>query len=108
MQIAARLAAAAEADAVWVSADCHRRLGPFVRTAARPPITLQADGAPLTPHRVLGESGLESRLDASEPGGLTPYAGRANELHAAETRMQAIQGHIGSQDRRNQGKRDAR
>ena len=33
---------------------------------------------------------------------------KANELHAAESRMEAIQGSIGTQDRHQQGKRDAR
>ena len=48
--------------------------------------------------------------------GTTPHAGfqdeqardQANELHAAESRMEAIQGAIGTQDRHNQGKRDKR
>ena len=35
-------------------------------------------------------------------------AGKAEELHAAESRMQAIQGSIGTQGRHNQGKRDNR
>lgn len=35
-------------------------------------------------------------------------AAKAEELHAGESRMQAIQGSIGSQDRHNQGKRDKR
>lgn len=35
-------------------------------------------------------------------------AAKAEELHAGESRMQAIQGSIGTQDRRNQGKRDKR
>ncbi|KRA52696.1 hypothetical protein ASD77_13805 [Pseudoxanthomonas sp. Root65] len=35
-------------------------------------------------------------------------AGKAHELHAAESRMKAIQGSAGTQDRRNQGKRDHR
>nr|WP_254696116.1 hypothetical protein [Lysobacter enzymogenes] len=35
-------------------------------------------------------------------------AHKAGELHAAESRMDAIQGEIGSQDRHNQGKRDNR
>ena len=35
-------------------------------------------------------------------------AGKALELHAAESRMKAIQGSLGTQDRRNQGKRDHR
>jgi hypothetical protein len=48
--------------------------------------------------------------------GTAPHAGfqdeqardQANELHAAESRMEAIQGAIGTQDRHNQGKRDQR
>ncbi|UOV01551.1 hypothetical protein [Pseudoxanthomonas mexicana] len=35
-------------------------------------------------------------------------AGKALELHAAESRIKAIQGSLGTQDRRNQGKRDHR
>ncbi|CAN7286638.1 hypothetical protein LJR143_001255 [Pseudoxanthomonas sp. LjRoot143] len=35
-------------------------------------------------------------------------AAKAHELHAAESRMKAIQGSAGTQDRRNQGKRDHR
>ncbi|KAF1717733.1 hypothetical protein CSC74_02105 [Pseudoxanthomonas yeongjuensis] len=35
-------------------------------------------------------------------------ADKATELHAAESRMKAIQGSIGTQDRHNQGKRDNR
>jgi hypothetical protein len=35
-------------------------------------------------------------------------ADKATELHAAESRMKAIQGSAGTQDRRNQGKRDNR
>ena len=35
-------------------------------------------------------------------------AAKALELHAAESRMKAIQGSSGTQDRRNQGKRDHR
>jgi hypothetical protein len=35
-------------------------------------------------------------------------AEKAVELHAAESRMKAIQGSAGTQDRRNQGKRDHR
>ncbi|MFP7721357.1 hypothetical protein [Lysobacter sp. A3-1-A15] len=35
-------------------------------------------------------------------------AAKAEELHAAESRMDAIQGSIGTQDRHHQGKRDSR
>jgi hypothetical protein len=46
---------------------------------------------------------------ASPPGFQTDEARiKADELHAGESRMQAIQGSISTQDRHQQGKRDAR
>ena len=39
-------------------------------------VVVRADAPPVTPHCVLGESGLESRLEAPDRGGLTPYTGR--------------------------------
>jgi hypothetical protein len=50
------------------------------------------------------------------PGGQAPHSGfqsdeariKADELHAGESRMQAIQGSVSTQDRHQQGKRDAR
>jgi serine/threonine protein kinase/predicted ATPase len=85
VETAARLAAAAEPDAVWLSADCHRLVAPFVHTEPRPPILTRAGSAALAPHCVLGESGLESRLDR---GALTPYAGRNTELEALTMRLE--------------------
>jgi serine/threonine protein kinase/tetratricopeptide (TPR) repeat protein len=87
VETAARLATAAEPDAIWLSPDCHRRVAPFVRTEPRPAVATRGDAAPLTPHSVLGESGLDSRLEAPERGGLTPYSGRAAELEALEARV---------------------
>jgi serine/threonine protein kinase/tetratricopeptide (TPR) repeat protein len=79
-QTAARLAAAAEADVILLSPDCQRQVAPFVRTEAHAPLVLHANTSPLTPHRVLGESGLNSRLEAPGHAGLTPYTGREAEL----------------------------
>ncbi|WP_176943731.1 hypothetical protein [Pseudoxanthomonas sp. CF125] len=46
---------------------------------------------------------------AADPGFQSNEAAdKAVELHAAESRMKAIQGSSGTQDRRNQGKRDNR
>ncbi|BDU17035.1 hypothetical protein [Lysobacter auxotrophicus] len=43
------------------------------------------------------------------PGAMSDSAAeKAKELHNAEIRLEGNQGHISSQDRRNQGKRDAR
>jgi serine/threonine protein kinase/tetratricopeptide (TPR) repeat protein len=92
MQTAARLAAAAERDGIWVSPDCQRLVAPFVRTEPRPPVVVHSDASPLTPHCALGESGLESRLEAPDRGGLTPYSGRAAELEAVQARVDRARG----------------
>lgn len=94
VQTATRLAAAAEPDAIWVSPDCHRLVAPFVWTEPRAAMVVQPDAPPVTPHCVLGESGFESRLEAPDRGGLTPYTGRAAELSALQARVElAAQGH---------------
>jgi tetratricopeptide (TPR) repeat protein/class 3 adenylate cyclase len=94
VQAAARLAAAAEPDGIWVSPECYRLVAPFVRTEPRAALSLQAEALPVTPHCVLGESGLESRLQAPERGALTPYTGRTAELAALEARVElARNGH---------------
>ncbi|MCI4566547.1 hypothetical protein MO486_01140 [Lysobacter sp. CFH 32150] len=52
---------------------------------------------------------LETQGHVPQPGFQSDEArAKAEELHAGESRMQAIQGSIGTQDRHNQGKRDAR
>lgn len=53
---------------------------------------------------------LEARHGTAPQAGFQDEQARdqANELHAAESRMEAIQGAIGTQDRHNQGKRDKR
>jgi serine/threonine protein kinase/tetratricopeptide (TPR) repeat protein len=106
MQMAARFASAAEPDAVLLSPDCQRQVGPFMRTEPRAPVVVHAAAPPVTPHCVLGASGLENRLDALDRGGLTPYTGRDAELsalHAAaaeaahgEGRVVLIVGEAGS------------
>ena len=49
------------------------------------------------------------RSHVPQPGFQSDEArAKAEELHAGESRMQAIQGSIGTQDRHNQGKRDSR
>ena len=88
VQTAEHLASAAEADAILLSPECHRRLAPFVRTEPRAPLAIGPGAAPATPHLVLGESGLESRLEAPDGGGLTPFTGRAAELDALHAQLE--------------------
>ena len=90
-QVAARLAARAEADDLVVSPECQRLVAPFVHTVAGPAVLLEPNGEAMTPFRVTGETGLETRLEAAQREGLTPYVGREADLsrlerHAARAR----------------------
>ncbi len=93
-QIAARLASIASRDAILLSPECQRMVAPFVNTSPCPAVVLQADSDPVTPHRLTGESGLQTRLEAAARKGLTPYAGRRAELAMLEAHFaNACRGH---------------
>jgi class 3 adenylate cyclase/tetratricopeptide (TPR) repeat protein len=79
-QIAARLAQHAGRGEVWVSPECLHLIGPYFESEARDPIALRDRKQPLVPHRLIGESGLQTRLEASQKVGLTAYTGRDAEL----------------------------
>jgi serine/threonine protein kinase/tetratricopeptide (TPR) repeat protein len=83
-QMAARLASVAARDDVLLSPECQRRVAPFFDAVPSDPFVLKADQAPVTPHRVIGESGLQTRLEAAAREGLTPYSGRRVELATLE------------------------
>jgi tetratricopeptide (TPR) repeat protein/class 3 adenylate cyclase/MoxR-like ATPase len=87
-QMAARLASVAGRDDVLLSPECQRRVAPFFDAVPGEPFVLKADHAPITPHRVIGESGLQTRLEAAEREGLTPYSGRRAELAALESYLE--------------------
>jgi class 3 adenylate cyclase/tetratricopeptide (TPR) repeat protein len=78
--VASRLAALAAAGDVVLSQECQRLLSPFVHTVACAPVILEPDSPAVTPFRVTGHTGLETRLEASERSGLTPYVGRESDL----------------------------
>ena len=83
--VASKLAALAAPGDVVVSHECQRLLSPFVHTIACAPVVLESDAPAVTPFRVVGETGLETRLEASERSGLTPYVGRESELALLES-----------------------
>ena len=82
---AARLAALADRDSVWISAETQRLVGPYVQTEPRAPVVLDSQAGPVTPFRVLGETGIATRLEASSRTGLTPYVGRQSELSTLQS-----------------------
>ncbi|HUF75119.1 MAG TPA: tetratricopeptide repeat protein, partial [Longimicrobiales bacterium] len=79
-QAASRIADQAEAGEVWVSAECRSAISPFYELVARAAIKLRGRDRALEPYRVLGESGLQTKIDASERTGLTAFTGRDAEL----------------------------
>jgi tetratricopeptide (TPR) repeat protein/class 3 adenylate cyclase len=81
---ASRLAALAAPDDIVLSHECQRLLAPFVETSACAPLVLETGAPPVTPFRVTGQTGLETRLEASARSGLTPYVGRQRELTRLE------------------------
>ena len=67
-----------------------------MHTAACAPVTLDAQAGPVTPFRVLGETGIATRLEASSRTGLRPYVGRQSELSMLETHVNRTATGLGS------------
>ena len=94
--IAARLAAVADADVILLSGECYRLVAPFVDARPGPEVPGR-NGPALGSHRVLAASGVYHRFDAAERTGLTPYAGRSRELRTLENQLaSATQGEGGT------------
>lgn len=77
--VAGRLAAASETNAILLSPEARRLTAPFVHTAEGRPVALKADGATVTSHRVVGASDVRSRFDGAAGIALTPFVGRWRE-----------------------------
>lgn len=82
VELGARIAARAEAGDILVGPDCRRLVEPFFRTEKAGPLQGR-DGGPdgaVELRRVVGETGIRTRLEASSPDDLTEFRGRAREL----------------------------
>lgn len=88
VQAAFQLAALAAADEVLLSPDCQRLIAPYLSTECAT-MALDIEGVRHAPFRVTGETGVETRLEASERSGLTPYVGR-------ESALAWLEGHVGA------------
>jgi len=78
--VAARLAALAEVDHLWVSPEAQRLIGPYVHSEPCAPVVLDSQAGPVIPFHAIGETGIATRLEAASRSGLTPYVGRQAEL----------------------------
>ena len=66
----------------------------IVLTVACAPVVVEPDGPAVTPSRVIGQTGLETRLEASERSGFTLYVGR--EAHLARLERDVDSAHRGN------------
>jgi serine/threonine protein kinase/tetratricopeptide (TPR) repeat protein len=94
--LAARLAVLADPDQLWVGPETQRLVAPYMQTAACPPVALDSYADPVTPFRVLGETGISTRLEASSRSGLTPYVGREPELSTLQSRVANAETGVGA------------
>ena len=86
---AVRLAARGEPGDILIAGELARAVLPFVETEPRKGIEFEVASGTYVPVAVLGETEVDSRLDASLPGTLTRFVGRSGELaalvHSLET-----------------------
>ncbi len=87
VQAAARLATLASANAILVTRDCARLIAPFVviEEQDQAPIVVDAQMGPIVACRIVGVSGVQTRIEAAVHKGLTPLAGRVAELAMIES-----------------------
>ena len=80
VQLAERLAGRAEADEILVTPECHRIVAPYFETVATEPIPARVKTKMVVPYRILKESGFQSRIEAGQSTGFTPFTGRGREM----------------------------
>ena len=80
VNIGARLATHAEVDETLVSPETHSLISPYFNTEAIQEITVKGKTRPIAPFRVIGESNVQTRFEASKQRGFTTFIGREQEL----------------------------
>ena len=78
--VAARIQGLATSDSVVMSEATSRLVQGYFTTEALGPQSLRGVATPVPVYRVLGESGVGSRLEVAAATGLTPLVGRASEV----------------------------
>ena len=74
-------------DMCWSAPRRSASSDPYMHTAPCSPVVLDSQAGPVTPFRVLGETGIATRLEASSRTGLTPYVGRQSELSMLQSHV---------------------
>ena len=80
VNLASRLSNLARPGEILVSPETHRLIAPYFKMEALPQTDIKGIAQPIVPYRVLEESAVQSRFEASKTKGLTEFAGRQEEL----------------------------
>jgi class 3 adenylate cyclase/predicted ATPase len=86
--VAARVQGLAAPDTVVISTATYRLVQGFFRCHDLGPHPLRGVTTPVQVYHVLGESGVQSRLDVATPTGLTPLVGREEEVNLLQRRWE--------------------
>jgi predicted ATPase/class 3 adenylate cyclase len=78
----ARLRSQAGSDEILVGPETQKLIAPYFETVALEKIRMKGKAEPTIPFRVIRESKIHSRFEASEQKGFTTYTGRDQELTA--------------------------
>jgi class 3 adenylate cyclase/tetratricopeptide (TPR) repeat protein len=76
----ARLKSLAGSDEILVGPETQKLIAPYFETVALEEIRMKGKAEPTVPFRVIRESKIHSRFEASEQKGFTTYTGRDQEL----------------------------
>ena len=80
LNIASRLASSSATDEIVMSPQTHRLVSSYFETKPLPPVKLKGIEKSVTPHLILGESGVKNRFEAARQKGFITFVGRRNEL----------------------------
>ena len=80
VNIGARLASIAEADAILAGPETQRLIAPYFETEPQKAANVKGKTRPVASFRIIKESTVHTRFDAARMHGLTDFTGRENEL----------------------------
>src|SRR6266571_3275432 len=93
--VAARVQEIAEPNTVAISAATYRLTQGFFECLDLGPQKLKGVSTPVQVYRVLGESGVQSRLEVAATRGLTPLVGREQEVKLLLRRWEGVKEGMG-------------
>jgi predicted ATPase/class 3 adenylate cyclase len=86
----ARLRSQAGSDDILVGPETQKLIAPYFETVALKEIRMKGIAEPMIPFRVIRETKIHSRFEASEQKGFTTYTGRDQELATLNASLEKV------------------